>query len=407
MSFVEFVAAMAAVMSIYAMAIDAMLPALPAIGAHFSAQDANHLQWIVTFFVAGGGCGQIFYGPLADRLGRRPVLLLGIALYIALAVLASFASSLPMLLGLRFLQGLVGAVASVVPRSIIRDRHAGAKMAKVMSITFIVFLMVPVMAPTLGQALLLIVPWQGIFGFLACYGCVVGLWIFLRLPETQNPSHRRPLSLVNLASAAKRVVTEPSSICYAFGVMCMQGSLMAYISTLPQIFIDSFHRPALMPTVFGLCAGSMAVASFFNVRIVEKVGMRRVSHSTLSAFVLVTAAHVAVCMAGQESLVTFTVLQCLTMGCFGMTSANFNAIAMHKMAAIAGSAASVQGLIVMTGGALVGSLIGQLWHGSVILLPAGSLACGLAAVISVLIAEKGRPFGPDHLHADETPHFID
>ena len=407
MSFVEFVAAMAASMSIYAMAIDAMLPALPAIGQYFSVADANHLQWIVTFFVAGGGTGQLFYGPLADRVGRRPVLLLGLALYVVLALLASFASSLPMLLALRFSQGLVAAVASVVPRAIIRDRHAGAKMAKVMSITLIVFLIVPVIAPTLGQGLLLIVPWQGIFAFMALYGSAVALWIYLRLPETQDPKHRRAISILNLGQAATRVVTEPSSIFYTFGVLCMQGSLMVYIATMPQIFTTAFHRPALMPTIFALCAGTMAVAAFFNSRIVERVGMRRVSHGTLTVFILLTGTHAAVCMAGQETLVTYAVLQALTMGCFGMTSANFNAIAMHKMGAVAGSAASVQGFLVMVGGALVGSLIGQMWNGYVTFLPVGALICGLAAMASVLVAEKGRLFGKDHLHADEPPHIID
>jgi len=407
MKFFEFVALMAASMSIYALAIDAMLPALPSIGRHLAAIDANHLQWIVTFFVAGGGIGQLFYGPLADRLGRRPVLLLGLGLYILLALLASFSTSLPMLLGLRFLQGLVAAVASVVPRSIIRDRHAGAQMAKVMSITFIVFLTVPVMAPTVGQALLLIVPWQGIFGFLALYGCCVGLWIFFRLPETQDPKHRRPLSASHMAEAAKRVLTEPSSIFYTIGTMALQGSLMGYISTLPQIFNEAFHRPGLMPGVFALCAATMAVSAFFNVRIVEKVGMRRVSHSALLGFLTATSLHLIFCLSGRETLVSFAILQALTMGCFGMAASNFNAIAMHKMAAIAGSAASVQGLISMAGGAIVGSLIGQFWNGSATFLPAGALLCGVAAAISILIAEKGRLFGADHLHADETPHFID
>jgi len=392
MSFTEFVALMAATMAIYALAIDAMLPALPAIGRGFLVTNDNQLQWVVTLYVAGGGLGQLFYGPLSDRLGRRPVLLFGLFLYVGLSLLAAFATSLSMLLGLRVTQGLAASVASVLPRSIVRDRHAGAQMAKVMSITFIVFLIVPVLAPTVGQALLLILPWQGIFGFLAVFACVVALWIALRLPETMHPDHRRPLSAGHMLAATGKVLREPTSIFYTLATTAMMGSLMAYISTLPQIFSVYFQRPTLMPLIFALCAGTMALSAFFNVRFVERVGMRGVSHRALIAFVLISALHSAVAYSGYETLVTFTLLQALTMGCFGLAGSNFNAIAMHHMAAIAGSAASVQGFITMIGGALLGSLIGHQWSGTVTFLPAGSCVCGVIALGLVAIAEKGHLF---------------
>jgi DHA1 family bicyclomycin/chloramphenicol resistance-like MFS transporter len=392
MSFTEFVALMAATMAIYALAIDAMLPALPAIGHGFAVTNDNQLQWVVTLYVVGGGLGQLFYGPLSDRLGRRPVLLFGLFLYVSLSLLAAFATSLPMLLGLRVTQGLAASVASVLPRSIVRDRHGGPQMAKVMSITFIVFLIVPVLAPTVGQALLLIMPWQGIFGFLALFACVVALWIALRLPETMHPDHRRPLSARLMLSATKKVLQEPTSIYYTLATTAMMGSLMAYISTLPQIFTVYFQRPTLMPVIFAICAGMMALSSFFNVRIVERVGMRGVSHRALIGFVCVSGLHVLVAVSGYETLASFTLLQALTMGCFGLAASNFNAIAMHYMAAIAGSAASVQGVITMIGGALLGSLIGHQWSGTVTFLPAGSCVCGVAALILVAIAEKGHLF---------------
>jgi len=394
---------MAASMSIYAFAIDAMLPALPAIGRSFHVANENDLQWIIILFVAGGGVGQLFYGPLADRLGRRPVLLLGILLYILLSLLAAMATSLPMLLVLRVGQGLAGAVASVVPRSIIRDRHGGPQMAKVMSITFIVFLIVPVLAPSVGQLLLLVVPWQGIFAFLCLYGSAVALWITLRLPETQHPHHRRPLSVGHMSAAAARVLREPTSIFYTIGTMALQGSLMAYISTLPQIFLGAFHRPALMPSIFAICAGTMAASSFFNARFVERLGMRVASHGALCLFLLATGLHTVLAATGHETILVFTVLQSLTMGGFALAAANFNAIAMQKMAAIAGSASSVQGLIMMAGGGLVGALIGHQWNGSVTFLPAGAFLCGLCALASVAIAEKGRLFGVDHPHVEESP----
>jgi len=390
LSFAEFVAMMAATMAIYALAIDTMLPSLPAIGRSFRVGDDNQLQWVVTLFVMGGGFVQLFYGPLADRLGRRRVLLFGLFLYVLLSALAALATSLPALLLLRVTQGLAAAAAGVIPRSIVRDRFEGARMAKVMSMAFLVFLIVPVLAPTIGQALLLIMPWQGIFGFLAAYGCAVALWIGLRLPETLHVDNRRSLTMVHLLEAGGQVLSEPTSIFYTLATTALMGSLMAYISTMPQIFNTLFQRPALMPTVFALCAGTMAVASFCNIRIVERVGMRGVSHRALFGFVAVSAVHLAVALAGRESLISFTILQGATMGCFGLAVSNFNAIAMQRMGAIAGSAASLQGVISTIGGALIGSLIGHQWNGSITYLPAGFLICGILALVLVLIGERGR-----------------
>lgn len=392
LSFPEFVVMMAASMSLYAMAIDTMLPSLPAMGSDFSVTDENALQFVVTLFMAGGGLGQVLYGPLADRFGRRPLLLSGMGLYICVALLASIASSLEMLLATRLLQGLVAAAVSVIPRSIMRDRYAGAQMAKVMSITFIIFLIVPVIAPTVGQALLLVMPWRGIFLVLACAAVLIGSWVSLRLPETLNPDHRRSLHPLHLLEAALQVVTERTSIWYTLSSTLMIGGLMAYISTLPQIFAVSFEAPQLMPTLFGLCAGTMAVMSLFNARFVERLGMRRVSHGALIGYIGFSAVHTLVAASGHETLVLFGILQAGTMGCFGLASANFNAIAMFHMGKIAGSASSVQGLISLVGGAIIGSLIGHQWNGHVTFLPAGSLACGLLGMVFVLTAEKGRLF---------------
>jgi DHA1 family bicyclomycin/chloramphenicol resistance-like MFS transporter len=392
LSFPEFVVMMAASMSLYAMAIDTMLPALPSMGREFAVTDDNKLQFIITLYMAGGGLGQMLYGPLADRFGRRPILLIGFGLYFLVALLASIASSIDMLLWVRLLHGLVAAAVSVIPRSIIRDRHAGAQMAKVMSITFIVFLIVPVIAPTVGQALLLIMPWRGIFASLSGMACLAALWIWLRLPETLDPAHRRSLHPVHMLQSAWHVVSERTSLYYSLGSTFLIGGLMAYISTLPQIFAVAFQVPKLMPLIFALCAGFMAVTSFFNASIVERVGMRRVSHGALIGYIAFNAVHTLVCISGHESLFWFAVLQAGTMGCFGLAASNFSAIAMFHMGRMAGSASSVQGLISMVGGALIGTAIGHQWNGQVTFLPAGGLVCGFVVLVFVLIAERGRLF---------------
>jgi DHA1 family bicyclomycin/chloramphenicol resistance-like MFS transporter len=369
-----------------------MLPALPLIGLDFGVAADNRLQWVITLFVMGTGAGQLVYGPLADRFGRRRVLLVGLVLYIGLSLVASFATSLELLLAARAAQGFAVAATSVVTRSIVRDRHSGSAMARVMSTIFLVFLIVPTLAPSVGQALLLVVSWRGIFGFLALVGTGVALWVALRLPETLRPEHRRPLSAAHLWQAAVFVLTEPTSILYTLAMAAMFGSLLAYVSTVPQIFVGAFHAPQLMPAIFAVCAGTMGAASYLNSRIVERVGMHRVSHAALVVFIVITAIHAAVSSHGTEGLLTFALLQSLTMACFGLAVSNFGAIAMQPMGAVAGSAASIQGVLSTIGGAAVGALIGQQWSGSVFFLPAGALCCGVAALACLLIAEKARLF---------------
>jgi DHA1 family bicyclomycin/chloramphenicol resistance-like MFS transporter len=394
--FTEFVAMMAATMSLHAMAIDTMLPALPLIGHDFGVSDENRLQWIVTLFVMGTGAGQLAYGPLADRFGRRPVLLGGLGIYVLMTLVAGLAGNLRLLLIARLAQGIVVSAGSVVSRSIVRDRYSGPTMARVMSTIFIVFLMVPILAPSVGQLLLSIASWRGIFVFLALYSSAVICWIALRLPETLTPERRRPLSAQHLLEAFVFVLSEPTSILYTLAMTAMFGSLLAFVSTLPQIFVGAFHAPQLMAGTFAICAGTMALASFANSRLVERLGMHLISHVALVAFIFIAAVHTSIAWSGHETLATFTVLQALSLACFGLATSNFGAIAMQPMGAMAGSAASLQGVISTIGGAALASLIGHQWAGSVLFLPAGALCCGLIALGCVLGAERMQLFRRRH-----------
>lgn len=391
-SFAEFVAMMASTMALQAVAIDAMLPALHEIGHTFAVRDDNQLQWVVTAFVMGTGAGQLIFGPLSDRFGRRPILLLGLSLYTVLSLLAMLATSLPVLLITRVVQGAVVSTASVVTRSIVRDQYAGSTMARVMSTIFIVFMVVPMLAPALGQAMLLLVNWRGIFGFFGACGLLVSTWLFLRLPETLPPEKRRPLNSAHLGQAAWFVLSEPSSILYTLAVTAMFGSLLAYVSTVPQIFAGAFHQPHLMAITFAGVASAMSAASYFNSRIVERIGMHRVSHLALTGFLLVTASHALFARFGDEGVMSFALFQAATMACMGLSVSNFGTIAMQPMGAIAGSAASIQGVISTVGAAIIASLIGQHWSGTVLFLPTGALICGIFAFACILLAERSRMF---------------
>ncbi len=387
---------LASTTSLSAFAIDAMLPALPVIGQDFAVAQSNQLQWVITLFVIGSGAGQIVYGPLADRYGRRRILLLALVLYIVVTLWASFATSLSWLLVARVTQGIAISASSVVCRSVVRDLYSGNTMAKVMSLIFLVFLTTPILAPSIGQLLLLVTSWRGLFRVLALLGVLVTLWIFVRLPETLTPANRRPLSAVHLREAAYYVLTHPTSMLYTLAGALMFGSLIAFISTMPQIFEKGFHALHWMPFIFACCAGTMAVATFLNSKIVERVGVHRISHAALFFFIGITAIHSVLAYSGHESMLTFAICQSLTMGAFGLSMSNFGSIAMQPMGAMAGSAASIQGVLSTIGGGLVGSLIGHQWSGSVLFLPLGGLVCGVIALGCVLAAERAQLFVKRH-----------
>jgi DHA1 family bicyclomycin/chloramphenicol resistance-like MFS transporter len=391
----EFVALAAAMMSTQALAVDAMLPALPTIVRELRVPSANHGQWIVTVYVAGVGIGQLFWGMISDRYGRRPVLLSGLALYVLAAMACALTDSFAALLGWRLLHGLAAA-SIVVTRSVIRDRYEGRQLARILSLTFVVFLMIPIIAPSLGQLVLIAAPWRSIFGVFAAYAAVVWLWAALRLRETLHPEYRLMLSGAHIAGAVRLVLGNRTSLYYSLAVTAMFGSLLAYIGMVQQIFAETFHRAILMPTMFALCAISMGAASLWNSRFVERIGMRRISHAALLSFIGVTSLHLGVAALGREQLWTFVLLQSATMACFSLAASNFGAMALEPVGAVAGIGASLQGFITTTGGALIGAAIGRQFNGSTLPLVCGALACGLLSLLCVLRAEDGRLFRPHH-----------
>ena len=396
--FPEFVALIASLMATQALAIDAMLPAFPAIVNVLQVANPNHGQWIVTAYMSGLGVGQLIWGLMSDRFGRRPILLTGVALYIAAALFCGVSRSFEALLAWRFIHGLAAACL-IVSRSIIRDLYSGRQMARVMSLTFVVFLTVPILAPSLGQLVLFVASWRYIFIVCGLFAAIVWLWSFVRLPETLHPEYRLILHPGSIASAVKLVVGNRISSCYTLATTVMFGSLMAYVAMVQQIFSDVFHRPKLMPGMFALCAGFMGVAAFLNSRLVERLGMRLISHTALLVFIAVSALHVAVAASGRETMWTFVVLQSLTMATFSLSVSNFGAMAMEPVGSVAGVGASLQGSVSTCAAAIVGAVIGREFNGTTLPLAGGALFAGLAALCLVLAAERGRLFRRHHVGA--------
>lgn len=390
--FPEFVALIAMMMALNALAIDSMLPALPAIGGALGVAAENSRQWVITAYLLGFGVTQIIYGPLADRFGRKPVLMVGLGLYVLFSVLAAFSPTFELLIAARVGTGIGAAALRVLAVSIVRDRYSGRTMARVMSLSFLVFLGVPILAPALGQLILTVAPWPWVFGVLAVGGAAFALWAAIRLPETLHPEDRMPIQVGRIAAAFREALTHRRSMGYTLAITAISGALFGFLNSSQQIFFDVFHEPQLFTVVFGAIAGGIAVASLLNARLVERLGSRLISHTALLGFIAFSAVHSAVAISGHETIWTFAILQALTMFCFGFIAGNFGAMAMEPMGHIAGTASSAQGFISTTFGASLGFLIGQQFNGTAAPMAIGFVVLGLTALGFVLFAERGRLF---------------
>ncbi len=388
----EFVALIAAIMAVNALGVDLMLPALPAIGRDLGVADANARQWIVTVYIAGFGLGQLVYGPLTDRFGRKPVLLATLAGYVAASLFAAHAATFAAMLGARVLQGAMSASTRVLSVAIVRDSYSGRRMARTMSVAQMIFFLAPILAPSLGQALLLVGPWPVIFHALAGFAAVVFGWSVLRLPETLPPERRVPISFATLGSAYRLTLTNRYSIGYALAASMTFGAIIAFVSSAPQVFVDLFHAGDRFTLLFAVCALAMGSASFANSRLVERLGTRLISQGGLFALIALSLAHIAVDRLGIETLWTYMAFQALSMTCIGLCGSNFGAMAMEPVGHIAGTASSIQGFVTSLGAVAVGSAIGQAFDGTTYPLAIGYLGVGLGALAVVYVVEGGQLF---------------
>ena len=394
MRFPEFVAIVAAIMALNPMAMDLMLPALPDVGASFGISSANHLQLVLSVFMTGFGLGQFVIGPLSDRFGRRPILIGGMVLYTLASVLAVAARSFEMLLVARALQGLGTSATRVIATSIVRDCYSGRRMASVVSLAMMIFISVPVLAPSLGQAIMLAAQWRGIFVVLMIYGVLALLWSALRLPETLPPSQRKSLAIRDVLDNFRHTVTDRQTLGYALAAGCVQGTLFGYVFSSQQIFTGIYGLGHYFPLAFAAVAIGVAIAGFLNSRIVGKYGMRVISHAALlgqlaSAIVMLAAADLA-----TVPLTLFMALSVINLFTFGLMFSNFTALAMEPQGHIAGTASSLFGSMTTLIGIVVGSLIGQFYNETVLPLATGAFLSAAIALVIVMVIEKGRLFVP-------------
>ncbi|AAN29762.1 MULTISPECIES: multidrug effflux MFS transporter [Brucella] len=390
----EFIALIAAIMAINALAVDIMLPGLPQIGASLGVHSENHVQFVITAYLLGFGVSQLFYGPLSDRFGRRLPLFGSLAIYVVAALGSAFVTDFTTLIILRVLQGLGAAATRVIAVSVVRDKFSGRQMAEVMSLVMMVFMILPVVAPATGQLIMLFGEWHLIFMFMAIMALVVGLWAFLRLPETLPVSRRRPLTMKSTLGGFVIVLTNRVALFYMLGTSFILGALFGYINSAQQIFVGIYQLGTLFPLAFAAVAMTLALASFLNSRLVGRFGMRRISQTMLLVFTSFSLLWMvlSIVMDGPIPFAVLMIIYMTIMLSFSLVTANFNALAMEPLGEVAGTASSVLGFAQTVIGAALGAVIGQAFDGTTTPVATGYCVLGFVALACVLIAERGRLF---------------
>lgn len=389
--FGELIALLALLVAMTALSIDIMLPALPDIGRNFGVANDNDRQMVVTAYLVGLAAGQLLWGHLSDLLGRRRPLLIGLALYVTGSLAALLAPSFAWLIVARIGQGIGGASARTIGTAIVRDTFSGRDMARTMSLVMMVFIIVPMVAPSAGQALLHVGTWRWSFAALLATGGIAMAWVAMRLPETWHKARRESDGVrLGLRRSFFAVLSNRVTRGYGLAAGLMFGCLVAYISSAQQIFTDAYGLGSMFPLAFGAIASSMAAAAFTNALFVRRIGMRRLSHAALLAFIAISLALVLLCVTGRPPLWALMVLLGLCFYLFALMQANLNAIAMQPVGHVAGMASSLLGAFVTTAGVVLGGAIGRCFDGTPMPLAIGFAVLGICAFLVVLRVEGTR-----------------
>lgn len=392
----ELIFLLATIQSLQTLAINVMLPALGLMAHDLDIRDANDRQLVVSIFLICSGIGALFPGALADRFGRRPVLLACLGSYVLFSLASALVSDFAAMLVLRGCAGIVSAGLLVTSVAVIRDRYVGYRMASMQSLISMVLMTAPIVAPTLGQGILAIASWRWTFGVVAVAAAIAFAWVYLRLDETLDREHRQPIHPVVMLRNMHAVFATRSATGYLVGLAVIHGSLMGFIISSQQLMAEHFALGDRFPLVFGAMAVGLAASSLVNARIVARFGTRRVSHLAVMLFILVGLAQVVLAWGGNQTVWQFVPLMAASLCLMGFIGTNFGAIALEPFPRTAGAAASVQTAVRLIGSSLIGALIGQAYDGSARPLAIGLEAAGIVSLLLVLYSERGRLLHRQH-----------
>ncbi|MFS4481414.1 multidrug effflux MFS transporter [Hyunsoonleella sp. 2307UL5-6] len=388
----EFIGLMASLMSIVAISIDALLPALPEIGNHLNVVNKSDNQLLITMIFLGIGFGQLIFGPLSDSFGRKPIVYIGFTLFIIASIICVTTKNFEVMLVGRILQGVGLSSPRSIALSMIRDMFSGDQMAKVMSMIVMFFILVPVVAPTIGQWIITLFNWQFVFYFNLIFGIVIMLWFWIRQPETLPREKRIKFSPLLFINGTKEFIKHKEAVAFTFVSGFITGSFMVYLSTSQQVFQVQYSLAELFPYIFASLALSIGLATYLNSRLVEKYGMYRMAFTASIAYSVVSILYVILFYSGNNPsifvLLGFFGLQFFAVGfLFG----NLRAIAMQPLGHIAGIGAAINGFISTVIAVPVANYIGKFVSTSVLPLFIGFSIFGVLSVSVFVIMRKTTP----------------
>ncbi len=387
----EFIALMASLMSIVALAIDTLLPAIPNIGETINSYDPAEHQLFVTMIFLGLGFGQLFFGPLSDQYGRKPMVYAGFVVFGIASIICLTASSLEVMIVGRILQGIGLSSHRTIAISIIRDSYKGDYMARVMSFVTAFFILVPVVAPAIGKVILDNFNWQTIFYVHLFLAIVLWIWFWKRQHETLKSEYRIKFSLKSFAAGTKEMLRYPETVAFTFVSGLVTGSFLVYLSSAQHIFEDQYGMREAFPYLFAALAISIGTSTFTNGTMVLRFGMRNLSFAATITFSCIALAYVLLFWNSPNPnvavLVAFLFLQFF---CLGFMWGNFRSIAMEPIGHIAGIGAAINGFISTMISVPIASWVGSFLDERALPLFVGLSICGFLSVGLILISRRKK-----------------
>jgi DHA1 family bicyclomycin/chloramphenicol resistance-like MFS transporter len=386
---IEFVAMMASLMSVVALAIDALLPALDIIGVSIQTKNTTDNQLLITMIFVGLGFGPLLFGPVSDSLGRKPMVFVGFGVFFIASIVCVFADSLEMMIFGRILQGIGLSAPRTISIAIIRDIYSGDRMAKIMSFIVVVFLLVPIIAPAMGKYILDHFSWQAIFYTQIGFGLIIAFWFWKRQPETLKEENRVKFTKNLFIDGFKELIKHPTTIGYTIISGFVTGSFMVYLSSSQQVFQAQYFLKEEFPYIFAGLAIAMGAAIFLNGIFVMKFGMKKIIHFSMVGFMLVSLIYILLFAQTQnpsiEVLLLFFALQFFSIGfLFG----NLRAMAMQPVGHIAGIASAITGLISTLMAVPISIFIGRYVSDTVLPLFIGFLVCSVCSIFILIYLSK-------------------
>lgn len=386
----EFILLIALLMSVVAISIDALLPALGFISKDIHLDHPNQAQYVISVLFFGMAIGQLICGPLSDATGRKKILYAGIVLILVGSAICFYAQDINTLLIGRFIQGLGVAGPYVSAISIVRDKYAGNEMARIMSLVMLIFIMVPALAPSLGQAVLLVSSWRYIFILYIVYALIIGLWIYIRLEETLPREYRIPFTTTGFIEGFKEVISNYSTMSYTLCMGLFFGSFVGYLNSSQQIFQELFNTGKLFTVYFGVLALLFGVASLVNARFVQKWGMEYLCNRAVWGIILSSGIFLAIQTITNVNLWMFLAYAAVLFFAFGLVFGNINAMAMEPMGHVAGIASAIIGAASSIMSMIIGTVIGQMYNNTLIPVTGGFLILGVIALVILSLAQSRK-----------------